>query len=87
MSDVINVGDNFYIVRLVSKNVGRVRAFDTEDVQDQINRTMRAEQFRQLREREEQKLTKSAIVRGDERAMGFAIDMAMQRYQQWRNNP
>jgi len=85
VSDVISVGDYLYIVKLETKTIGKVRPFDSEEVQDQISRTMRSEQFRVLREREELKLRTNAIMRSDENAIGLALDMAMQRYQQWRS--
>jgi hypothetical protein len=76
----------FYIVKLEEKTVGRVKPFDSEAVQDQITQTMRRDQFRVLREREEQKLRQNAIFHTDDHALGLALDMAMQRYQQWRSN-
>ena len=40
-------------------------------------------QFRVLREREETKLKQNAILRTDEGSVKLALEMAMQRYQQW----
>ena len=85
VSDVVTVGDTYYIIRLEEKTVGRVKPFDTDEVQSQINRAMRSEQFRVLREKEEAKLRQNAIIRSDDKAMDLALEMAMQRYQQWRN--
>ncbi len=83
VSNVIEVGDYLYIVKLEQKTVGRTKPFDSEEVQDQISRTMRSEQFRVLREREETKLKQNAILRTDEGSIRLALGMAMQRYQQW----
>ncbi len=83
VSNVIPVGDYLYIVKLEQKTFGRTKAFDSEGVQEEIGRTMRSEQFRVLREREEAKLKQNAIVKSDDRAMRLALEMAMQRYEQW----
>ncbi len=86
VSNVITVGDVFYIVKLEEKTVGRVKPFDSEEVQDQITQTLRREQFRVLREREEMKLNQNAIFHKDPKTMQLALDMAMQRYPGWKGN-
>lgn len=83
ISDVVVVGDSFFVVKLEKKIVGRVKPFADEQVQDMIRGKMHSEQFRALREKEQEKLEKNAAIRQDARSMALTLDMAMQRYRQW----
>ena len=85
VSDVITIGDVFYIVKLEQKQIGRVRPFDSEQVQSQITRALQNEQFQVLKEATEAKLSREAIYKPNPNAMDLAIEMAMQRYQQWKS--
>lgn len=86
ISPVIAVEDDFYIVKLERRSAGKTEPFNNEKVQDKIRRTLYAEQFRQLREREQKKLEREAIIRIDPRGKQLMLDMAMQRYRQWRGS-
>jgi parvulin-like peptidyl-prolyl isomerase len=86
VSPVVTVGDDYYIVKLERKSAGKTEPFHNEKVQDKIRRTLYAEQFRQMREREQKKLEREAIIRVDPRSMQLMLDMAMQRYRQWRGS-
>jgi parvulin-like peptidyl-prolyl isomerase len=88
VSDVIDAGQAFYLVQLVGKEEGRVRPFESPEVQDQIEQTLRTEQRAKLREQYIGELSEGAMIRGnprnDPRMMQPAVDIAVQRYPVWR---
>jgi parvulin-like peptidyl-prolyl isomerase len=94
VSPVITVGDTYYIVKLEKKTTGHTEPFTSEQVQDRIRAAIRSEQFKALREKEQQRLQNEAIIRPDTRTaqgraedrrlMDLVTDIAMQRYPYWR---
>jgi len=73
----------FYIVKVEERKVGHVQPFDDPAVQDKIYSTLRAQQFRALREQVIQQLTTNAIIRKNNDLLQTVVEMAMQRYPQW----
>jgi parvulin-like peptidyl-prolyl isomerase len=83
VSDVIEVGPAFYIAKLEQRKLGRVRPFEDEDVQRQIEQTLRRQQIAQRREREQEKLLKESVVYPWPPVTGPVMEIAMQKYAQW----
>lgn len=73
----------FYIVKVEERKVGHVQPFDDPAVQDRIYSTLRAQQFRTLREQVIGQLTANAIIRKNDQLLQTVVEMAMQRYPQW----
>lgn len=88
VSDVIDAGDAFYIAKLEQKEGGKTIPFEAESTQEEIRRTLEAQQFSAMRQAQQEKLMADATVRGDPRldpaAMQTAVEIAMQRYKAWR---
>ncbi len=82
---VIRARGALYIAKVEDKQEGRVRAFEEEQVQDAIRETLRAEQFRTLREHYLKQLQETAIIRVDPSMLEIAVEMAMQNYPYWRS--
>jgi peptidyl-prolyl cis-trans isomerase C len=85
VTNLVENGDAFYLAKLERRKAGRVRNFDEDAVQQQIRKTLEAEQFNALRSREEDRLRKNAIVFPDPPNYGTALEMAMQKYPEWAN--
>jgi parvulin-like peptidyl-prolyl isomerase len=77
---IIDGGDAFYIAKLEQKKVGRVKAFEEEEVQAFIRRKLETDQRTALRMKEYDKLRKMAVVRMDEPNIKTAVRMAEQKY-------
>lgn len=84
VSDVIEVGDSFYIAKLENRKPGRVRAFEDEDVQKQIRQTLERVQIAAQREKVQEKLLKDAVIYPYPPDVAPVLEMAMQKYWQWR---
>lgn len=80
ISEIIEDGSAFYLVKLDERKGGRVRPFEEQKVQEEIRTRLRTEQFRKLRDMERGKLMKGAIIRTDDNMVLPAIQMAMQKY-------
>lgn len=80
LTDIIDLGDALYIARLEEKQGGVVRRFEDYDVQARIERTLRAEQQKALRDKERARLFATSVHRRDERMVDVLVDMALQRY-------
>jgi hypothetical protein len=83
VSDVIEDRDGFYIVKLEERVGGRTRAFEEQAVQDQIRAALRSEQYAKLREQDFARLLNSAAITSNEQMASIALDMAMQRYNEY----
>lgn len=84
VTDVITARNAYYLALVEQKREGRVQQFEEEQVQDTITQTLRAEQFRELREQFLQRLQQQAIIRVDPKMLEIAVEMAIQNYPQWR---
>ncbi len=84
ISDIVEAKGAFYLVKLVALKRGRVIPFENEQVQEQINQTLRMEQVRQLVDEAEQELRDNAAVWNNPQALSITMEMAMQRYALWR---
>ncbi len=73
----------FYIARMEERRDGRVRPFEEQETQASIRNALERSQFTALREAHLMELEQRASVRTDEQMMNIALDMAMQKYQQW----
>jgi parvulin-like peptidyl-prolyl isomerase len=83
VSDIIEMPDAYYLVKMEEHKIARVRPFEEQAVQDKIRLTLRTEQYRRLREQDFARLMKNAAIRADEDMLVVAIDMAMQKYPQY----
>jgi len=83
VSEPIQDGNAYYLVKLEERTPGVVHAFDEQDVQLKIRTELRLEQYRKLREMDFLRLTKGAAIRADEDMAAIALDMAMQKYAQY----
>jgi parvulin-like peptidyl-prolyl isomerase len=83
MTDIIYTHGAYYLAQLLSLTQGNVQPFEDQAVQDRIRTTLRAEQFRKLREEERQRLAKEDNTPIDQPQLQNAIDMAMQNYPIW----
>ena len=83
VTDVIEEDGAYYIASVTDKKVGRVRPFEEQAVQEEIRKTLRADQFKALREKVQVELEKTAIIRTNPDMMNTALEMAMQNYPRW----
>jgi parvulin-like peptidyl-prolyl isomerase len=83
VTDVIEADDAFYIAKLEARKDGRVRPFEDQAVQDEIRNKLWDQQLRILRDKVRQELVNEAVIRADDSLLDVAVDMAMQKYQQW----
>ena len=83
VSDVIEDGGKFYIVRLERKQPGRVKPFEEEATQTKIRETLSSQKFQPLYQKLTEDLEKQSIIRAEPEMMQSAIEIAMQRYAQW----
>jgi parvulin-like peptidyl-prolyl isomerase len=83
VTDVIQVGDSFYIAKLEDRKLGRVRPFEDEDVQKQIRDTLQRQQIAERREQVQAQLMKEAVIYPYPPELEPAIEIAMQKYPQW----
>jgi hypothetical protein len=83
ISEPVDVGDGFYILKLEQKQSGHVRPFDEPDVQFEIHRRLKADQLNALRQKEFAKLNEQSVVREDKEKVQTTVDMAMQKYFAW----
>jgi parvulin-like peptidyl-prolyl isomerase len=85
VSDIIDTDGAFYLARLLALKRGRIIPFENEQVQEQINQTLRLEQVRQLVDEAEQELRANAAVWDNPQGASITMEMAMQKYAQWRD--
>lgn len=71
----------FYIAVMDARKNGAVQTF--EDVQAEIERTLKAQQLAVLVKKLREKLTQQSVVHPVEGGMEATLDMALQRYPQW----
>ena len=83
VTDLVRVGDAFYIAKLEGRKPGRVRPFEEEAVQAQIKKVLQGEMLQTLRAREREMLMRDAIVYPYPPAYDVVLDMAMQKYPDW----
>ncbi|HZZ42927.1 MAG TPA: peptidyl-prolyl cis-trans isomerase [Tepidisphaeraceae bacterium] len=83
VSDIIDAGGAFYLAKVEERKLGRVMPFDEQAVQEKIQKNLRSDQFRQLRDKVLDALNKNAVVRQDADMINSAVDIAMQNYQRW----
>ena len=83
VTGVIEERGAFYIAKLESLKEASATEFENLAVQESIEETLRAQQFKQLQDRFQEKLIKEAVIQEHPQMMQVALDMAMQRYQTW----
>jgi len=86
VTDVIDIGDAFFLAKIEDRKMGSVQPFEDPVVQDRIRETLRSEQFRKLRDAEQKKLEDDAFIRIEEPMVATAIEMVMQRYPGWHGD-
>jgi parvulin-like peptidyl-prolyl isomerase len=83
VTQVIETPDAFYIAKVEDKTNAQVAQFDDELAQRAIHDKLWSEQFRALRQKDQELLRKQALIRSDENMINTAIDMAMENYALW----
>ncbi len=83
VTGVIEAPDAFYIAKVEDKTKVRVVQFDDELAQRAIKDKLWSEQFRALRQKDQELLRKQALIRADDGMINTAIDMAMENYALW----
>ena len=82
VSEPIEAGDAFFIVKLEQKRAGRQRSFDEEAVQAKIRENLTSEQVATLRQQPE-RMMKNAVIVPENPNIQPVVEMAMQRYREW----
>ncbi len=83
VTDVVKEKGAYYVAKLEDKQDAVARAFEEPAVQASIEETLRAQQFKELQDRFQNKLIREAAVQEHPQMMRVALDMAMQRYASW----
>lgn len=84
VTGVIEVGsDTFYIAKLENRKLGRVREFEEEDVQKQIEQTLRRAQLQIRREELQARLLKDSVIYPEIPVIAPVLEMAIQKYPEW----
>lgn len=83
VTDVIEAAGALYIAKVEEKSQGSVQPFESEQVQNRIADTLRSREFRALRQAEQDRLVKEAVIRSDKEMLNTVIEMAMQNYARW----
>jgi len=84
VTPVVRIDDDFYIARLDEKKLGRVKAFEEDDVQRRMLETLRGEQFTTMRRDMETQLRKDSVVSKNQQMFATAVDMAVANYPKWK---
>jgi parvulin-like peptidyl-prolyl isomerase len=87
VTEPIQIGDSFYLAKLESRKDGRVRPFEDEQVQLEIEKELRKEQINAQRDRRRQELLRDAVIFPDPPHIEPIVAMAMQKYPQWSSGP
>ena len=83
VTEVVQVGNAFYIAKLEQRKAGRVRPFEEDAVQAQIRKALQGEMLASLRTRERELLMRDAIVYPYPPLYDVVLEMAMQKYPDW----
>jgi parvulin-like peptidyl-prolyl isomerase len=83
VTDVIETPTAMYIAKVESKTKGSVDPFESEQVQAKIVETLKARDFRAMRQKEQERLFKESVFTTSAQMMNTAIEMAMQNYPRW----
>lgn len=83
VTEVVEVGDAFYIAKLENRKLGRVRAFEDEDVQQEIKDKLSKAQMAVRRDQVQKKLLQDSVIYPNPPVTDAAMEIAMQRYPQW----
>ncbi len=84
LTPIIKVQDAYYFARLEEKKLGRVKAFEEDEVQKKMNDAIRGEQFSKMRREMETQLRKESVVTKNPEMYQNTLDMAVQNYPKWR---
>jgi parvulin-like peptidyl-prolyl isomerase len=85
VTDIVQTRDALYVAKLEEKKTGRVLPFENFAVQSSIREHLETEQRLALRAKVREKLIDNAVHRQDKTNVQLTVDMAMQRYPQWRS--
>jgi hypothetical protein len=83
VSDVIEDGGAYYLVKVLSRDDGGTKSFADAAVQQTIYRRLASVQRIQLRDAAKEKLEKEGVTDPDPNLIQAAVDMAMQNYSRW----
>jgi parvulin-like peptidyl-prolyl isomerase len=83
-TEVIESGDTFFIARLEGHRPRQVRPFSDPAVQKRIEEILHSQQVAQMSQKAIERLQKDAIINPPNYSIEPAVELAMQRYQQWR---
>ncbi len=84
LTPIIKVGDAYYFARLEEKKLGRVKAFEEDEVQKKMTDAIRGEQFAKMRRDMEMQLRKESVVSKNMEMYQNTLNMAVQNYAKWR---
>jgi parvulin-like peptidyl-prolyl isomerase len=83
VTPVVDADKAFYIALVEEKKPSKVHQFEEEAVQSKIDYQLRAEQFRNARDKVRRDLLENAVVRTNEQMVNIPLEMAMQNYGRW----
>jgi len=83
VTPVVDTNNALYLAKVESKKDTVVHAYDEEAVQTKIEYQLRAEQFRQARQKVRDALLRDAAVVSTQQMQNAAVEMAMQNYHRW----
>jgi parvulin-like peptidyl-prolyl isomerase len=83
VTDVIEDRGAFYVAKLEERQDAAERPFEELAVQEEIQNRLEGQQLQELKEREERRLERDAVIQRRPRMLQTAVDMAMQRYSAW----
>ncbi|MGF1632567.1 MAG: peptidylprolyl isomerase [Phycisphaerae bacterium] len=86
VTDPITVGQQVYVAWMEDKTPAVNRPFDDPAVQQEIRDTLQRQRFLELREGAVSELRNDAYITRDEEMLETAVDVALQNYQDWRND-
>lgn len=84
VTDVIQVGNAFYIARLDDRKTGKTASFDDMTVQASIKEKLRQPQIMARQNLLEQRLLREAVIEPAQPQLEPVLEMAMQKYGEWR---
>jgi parvulin-like peptidyl-prolyl isomerase len=83
VSEIVQVGEAFYLAKLENRKMGRVRGFDEDAVQKEVQEALRREMLDSLRRQQQEALIADAIVHPDPPVTDVVLEMAMRNYPAW----
>ena len=83
ITDVIEYNDAFYIAKLEDRKLGKVQAFESEEVQNKIKDLLTREQMTLRRDQLRKRLIENSVIYPDPPETNAVMEIAMQKYPEW----